>query len=52
MKRTGVSQVYLAVNDYWNSFGTVVPLAKTTADEWFEIDGGKVLIFKYTQKNK
>lgn len=50
MKLTGVSQVYLAVNDYWNSFPTVVPLAKQSADEWWEIADGKVLIFKYTRK--
>ena len=47
MDLAGVSQSYLVLHDYWNSFKTAAPQAKQTADEWWEIDKGKVMIFRY-----
>ncbi|MCX6779315.1 MAG: hypothetical protein NTU97_03735 [Candidatus Magasanikbacteria bacterium] len=46
MNLAGVSQGYLILNDYWDSFKKVLPLAKQTADEWWSIND-KVFIFKY-----
>lgn len=42
-----VNLVYFVVNKYWTDSEKIIEKAKTTADEWFEIDGGKIWIFKY-----
>lgn len=47
MRLTGASEVYLAINDYWNSFKQTAPLAKKTANQWWGVAGGRVLIFRY-----
>lgn len=47
MDLTGAKQSYLVINDYWNSFKTAVPQAKLSADEWWEVEGGKILVFRY-----
>jgi len=46
MNLAGVGQGYLILNDYWDSFKKVLPVAKQTADEWWSIND-KVFIFKY-----
>lgn len=50
MDLVGVRQAYLVLHDYWNSFKTAAPQAKQTADEWWEVGSGKVLIFKYKKE--
>lgn len=47
MALTNVREAYLVIHDYWNSFKTAAPQAKQTADEWWEIENGKVLVFRY-----
>lgn len=39
--------LYFVVNDYWWQAPIIVENAKTTADEWFDISGGKIHIFRY-----
>lgn len=50
MNLTGVNQSYLVLNDYWDSFNKVLPAAKLTADEWWQVDNGKIFVFKYKRK--
>ncbi|MBI5731784.1 MAG: hypothetical protein HY982_00285 [Candidatus Magasanikbacteria bacterium] len=47
MEFTGIRQSYFVLNDYWDSFAKASREAKYTADEWWEVDKGKILIFKY-----
>lgn len=47
MDLVGVKQAFLVLHDYWNSFATAAPQAKASADEWWAVDNGKILIFKY-----
>ena len=48
MRDIGVGQAYFVINDYWNDSAKIVEAAKKTADDWQEVDGGKVFIFRYT----
>lgn len=48
MNLAGVKQGYLIINDYWDSFKKVLPLAQASAEHWWSIDD-KVYIFKYQQ---
>ena len=47
MDTVGVKQAFLVLHDYWNSFATAVPQAKASADEWWAVDNGKILVFWY-----
>jgi hypothetical protein len=47
MDLVGVKQAFLILHDYWNSFATAVPQAKATANEWWAVDNGKILVFWY-----
>ena len=47
MDLVGVKQAFLVLHDYWNSFATAAPQAKSSADEWWTVGNGKILIFKY-----
>jgi hypothetical protein len=49
MDLAGVNQGYLVVHNYWNSFKTAAPQAKISANEWWPVDDGKILIFKYSR---
>lgn len=42
-----VNLVYFVINQYWTDSKKIIEKTKTTADEWFDIDNGKVWIFKY-----
>lgn len=48
MRDIGVAQAYFVINDYWTDSAKIVQAAKKTADDWQEVDGGKVFIFRYT----
>jgi len=48
MRDIGVTQAYLVIDDYWTDAARTIESAKKTADDWQEIDGGKVFIFRYT----
>ena len=48
MREIGVRQAYFVVNDYWTDAPRVIDAAKKTADDWQEVGGGKVFIFRYT----
>ena len=48
MRDVGVAQAFFVVNDYWTGAAKIVDAAKKTADDWQEVDGGKVFIFRYT----
>ncbi|MBI5022914.1 MAG: hypothetical protein HZC05_01975 [Candidatus Magasanikbacteria bacterium] len=47
MDLVGVKQAFLVLHDYWNSFATAAPQAKASADEWWAVDNGKILVFWY-----
>ena len=49
MHLTGAKKVYFVVNNYWSNFEKIVEGAKKTADSFYEVDGGKVMIFMYTR---
>jgi hypothetical protein len=48
MRDVGVAQAYFVVNDYWTDAPRIIEAAKKTADDWQDVDGGKVFIFRYT----
>ena len=48
MREIGVAQAYFVIDDYWTDAPRIVEAAKKTADDWQEVDGGKVFIFRYT----
>lgn len=47
MNLAGVDTAYFVVNKYWANSEKIIEGAKVSADEWKEIDGGKVWIFVY-----
>lgn len=47
MDLVGVKQAFLVLHDYWNSFATAALQAKASADEWWAVDNGKILVFWY-----
>lgn len=50
MRDVGVRQAFFVVNDYWTDSARIVAEAKKTADDWQEVDGGKVFVFRYALK--
>lgn len=50
MRQVRVPTAFFVINDYWTDSARVIAQAKKTADDWQEIDGGKVFIFRYTLK--
>jgi hypothetical protein len=48
MREMGVPTAYFVINDYWTDSARIIESAKKTADDWREIDGGKIFIFHYT----
>lgn len=47
MRSVGVPTAYFVVNRYWTGSARLVEQAKTTADDWHEVDGGEVFVFRY-----
>ncbi len=44
---TGVRLIYFVLNQYWTDADKIKEAAQLNADDSMDIDGGKVLIFKY-----
>lgn len=44
----GVRTAYFAISDYWDRSAKIVEKAKTTADEWWAVDDGRVHVFRYS----
>lgn len=51
MNMVGVNEAYFVLNDYWANSKKIAEAAKSEADGWEVIDGGKIYIFKYRQLN-
>jgi len=49
MAAAGVSESYFVINSYWNNFNKIVTQASKSAQAVYNIDGGKIYIFKYTK---
>lgn len=47
MDMAGVKLSYLVLHNYWNSFKTAEPKARAAADEWWQLDSGRVEIFQF-----
>ena len=47
MAEAGVTEAYLVLNDYWDNSQGILAQASQSAAEIFEIDNGKVYIFRY-----
>lgn len=50
MDLIGVNQIYYLVSDYWWQAERIRETAKTNADDWWEVENGRVVIFKYEKK--
>ncbi len=48
MREIGVPTAYFVVNRYWTDAPRIVEAAKKTADDWQEIDGGALYVFRYS----
>ena len=42
----GVAQGYFAISNYWWDAEKIKNSAKLWADDWFDVDGGKITVFK------
>lgn len=47
MDLLGVDRVYYLVSDYWWQTDRIRETAKTNADDWWSVEGEKVMIFEY-----
>lgn len=47
MDANDVDELFFVVNDFWKNSSRIAEAARKTADDSFEIDGGKVLVFVY-----
>jgi len=45
-----VNKAYFVINNYWWKFEQIVEQAKEEADDWINIDNGKIYIFKYLRQ--
>ncbi len=50
MNQAGVNEGYFILNNYWWGFDKILEEAKLEADDWQEIDNGKVYVLKYKKK--
>ncbi len=50
MRQVNVPTAFFVIDSYWTDAPKIIAQAKKTADDWQEIDGGKVYIFRYTLK--
>ncbi|OGL73431.1 hypothetical protein A3D72_03275 [Candidatus Uhrbacteria bacterium RIFCSPHIGHO2_02_FULL_57_19] len=49
MDFAGTDKAYFIIHDYWKNFPRIVSQAQETADDWAEIDGGAIYIFRYSR---
>jgi len=49
MLEAGVDESYFVLNKYWNNSEKIAQAAMDSADKVYEIDNGKIWIFKYRQ---
>jgi len=49
MDLIGVNRIYYLVSDYWWQADRLRETAKTNADDWWSVEDGKVMIFKYNR---
>ncbi|MBI4133779.1 hypothetical protein HY478_04135 [Candidatus Uhrbacteria bacterium] len=49
MDRAGVTLGYFVMNRYWTDSEKIIERAKREADEWWEIEGGKVYVFRFAK---
>jgi len=47
MKLVGANELYFILNDYWFDSEKIKEEAQKTANKWWEIDNGKIFVFKY-----
>lgn len=47
-----ILSLFYVVDDYWWDAKNIIAKAKVTADDWFDVDGGKVTVFRYDRKVK
>jgi len=47
MDLVGVDKAYYLVSDYWWQSERIIEVAKTTTDNWWSVENGKVTIFEY-----
>ena len=52
MQEAGVNLGYFVVNKYWWQSDIIIRRAKREAEKWWEIEGGKIVIFKYLNTPK
>ena len=49
MSEAGVDESYFVLNSYWRNAEKIKSQATASADKVYEVDKGKVWVFKYTQ---
>ena len=49
MKENDIATSYFVINKYWDNSESVIKMASKNADEIFNIDNGRIYIFKYTK---
>ncbi|MFA6215185.1 MAG: hypothetical protein WC768_01285 [Patescibacteria group bacterium] len=50
MQQANVSEAYFVLNRYWNNAEKIAKVAAANADSVYDIDNGKIYIFKYTNQ--
>ena len=50
MHTAGVHKAYFVVSDYWWKSDQIIENAKPLTDEWFAVDGGKTVVFVFTDE--
>ena len=48
MSEIGVPTAYFVIDKYWTDAPKIVEAAKKSADDWQEIDGGELYVFRYS----
>ncbi|MFA6254778.1 MAG: hypothetical protein WC675_01940 [Patescibacteria group bacterium] len=49
MNEAGVTEAYFVLNQYWNNSTKIAKQATESADKIYDIDNGKIYIFKYVK---
>ncbi len=52
MREIGVPTAYFVIGKYWTDAASVIEAAKKTADDFQEIDGGELYVFRYSAFGK
>jgi hypothetical protein len=50
MQTAGVHKAYFVVSDYWWKSDQIIENAKPLTEEWFAVDGGKTVVFVFTDE--